>query len=226
EWQGTGTASDAAAFTWTTWPAALNRYYCSDEELKSRLGITDTADDFEITLAVATASRAIDQVCGRHFFQATETRTYIPYSLYQTRIDDIASVTALAADPGGTAAQGSTFPVSWPAGSFQLLPVNPNRHGEPWPYTRIKAVGGLTFPWVAPVVLARLDRVQVTGPFGWPAIPLNVHMASLISATDLFRLKDAPFGIAGAGEFAVRIQANPRIMALLAPYAKDPPVAR
>ena len=47
-WEGTGTASDAVAGTWTVTTVALNQRYCSVEELKSRLVITDTADDFEL----------------------------------------------------------------------------------------------------------------------------------------------------------------------------------
>jgi hypothetical protein len=59
----------------------------------------------------------------------------------------------------------------------------------------------------------------VTGVFGWPAVPANVKQAALIAAADLFRLKDAPFGIAGFGEFGVvRVQANPRVMSLLRRY--------
>jgi hypothetical protein len=64
-----------------------------------------------------------------------------------------------------------------------------------------------------------LDRIQITGVFGWPAVPAAVKQASLISAADLFRMKDAPFGVAGFGEFgAVKITANPKVMALLQRY--------
>jgi hypothetical protein len=197
--------------------------YCTTEELKSRLGITDTADDPQAFLAVAAASRAIDGYCDRYFSRITATRTYVPRSLYETRTDDLVSVTALATDPAGTAPQGGTFPVSWPAGSFQLLPYNPGKTGEPWPYTRIRAVGGLTFPWVIPLLLMRMDRVQVTGVFGWPAVPEDVHTATLMTATDLFKSKDAPFGIAGMSEFGVvRIQANPGVAQLLGPYRRNP----
>lgn len=222
-WTGTGAASDAAAFTWTTWPTDLRQYYCSTDELKSRLGVTGTVDDAELLQAVTAASRAVDEYCDRYFYRATDTRTYIPWNLYETRIDDVVTVTALATDPSGTAPSGGTFPVSWPAGSFQLLPYNPGKRGEVEPYTRIRAVGGLTFPWITPLLLMRMDRVQVTGVFGWPQVPQAVHAATLIMAADLFRLKDAPFGVAGFGEFgAVRITANPRVAQLLAAYRRSP----
>ena len=47
-WTGTGAASDVAAFTWVTQSPALNRNYCTDGELKSRLQITGTTDQFSI----------------------------------------------------------------------------------------------------------------------------------------------------------------------------------
>ena len=182
-----------------------------------------SADDFEVIVAVQAACRAVDNYCQRYFYRVTATRTYVPQDLYRTKIDDLVSVTTLATDPAGTTAQGGTFPVTWPAGSFQLLPYNPGNPGEPFPYTSIRAVGGLTFPYVVPLILMRMDRVQVTGVFGWPAVPLAVKQASLIMAADLFRLKDAPFGVAGFGEFgAVKITANPRVAQLLSPYCRAP----
>jgi hypothetical protein len=218
-WTGTGTASDAAAFTWTVQSTSLNKYYCSAEELKSRLRLTSDTDDSEVALAVAAASRAVDGYCERYFYRAAETRTYVPRSLYETRVDDLVSVTALATDPAGTAAQGSTFPVSWAASDFQLLPYNPGKLGEPWPYTKIRAVGSRTFPWVTPLLLMRADRVQVTGVFGWPAVPATVKTAALIAASQILKIRDAPFGVAGFGEFgAVRVQSNPQVMWLLRRY--------
>jgi hypothetical protein len=222
-WTGTGTASDVAAFTWTVQPTTLNKYYCSAEELKSRLRITDTSDDSEIMLAVASASRAVDGYCERYFYRATETRTYVPYSLYETRVDDLVSVSALATDPGGTTAQGGTFPVSWAVSDFQLLPYNPGRPGEPWPFTKIRAVGTKTFPWVVPMILMRMDRVQVTGVFGWPAVPQAVRTATLITAAELFKLKDAPLGVSGGDDLALAaIGSSARIGELLTPYVLNP----
>src|SRR5215475_13060851 len=63
-WEGTGTAQDAVAGTWTVTTTALGQRYCSVEELKSRLGIADTADDLELQLAAEAASRQIDEITG------------------------------------------------------------------------------------------------------------------------------------------------------------------
>lgn len=226
-WTGTGAASDVAAFTWVTQSTALNRNYCTAEELKSRLQITSTADDSEIALAVSAASRAIDRYTGRYFYRVTDTLTYVPDTMYHVCTDDLVSVTTLATDPAGTTAQGGTFPVTWPAGSYQLTPYNPGDPGEPWPYTKIRAVGGLTFPWVVPQVLMRQDRVQVTGVFGWPAVPLVIRQMSLHVASEVFRSKDAPTGGGAPGEFAVAvITQSPLLRQSLSSYCKRPfPVA-
>ena len=82
EWIGTGTASDVVAGTWTAQPLTSNQLYCTVEELKSRLGITDNSDDFEATIAVDGACRAIDEICGRYFWRGTDSRTYVPESIY------------------------------------------------------------------------------------------------------------------------------------------------
>jgi hypothetical protein len=217
-WEGTGTASDAIAGTWTVTTISLNQRYCSVEELKSRLGIPDTSDDLELQLAVEAASRSVDEMTRRYFWRGTGVRTYIPESIYYQSTDDLVSVTSLMVDRDGD----GVYEETWVQGTDYQLQVAPGRfnpaaHGEQWPYTGFNIVGPkyipVTWPW------SHLDRIQVTGVFGWPAVPLAVKQASLIAAADLFRLKDAPFGVAGFGEFgAVRIQANPRVMSLLQRY--------
>ena len=227
EWISTGTAAGETSGEFDVYDPfadSLSQEYCTIEELKSRLQITSTTDDLQLELAVVSASRAIDGYCERYFFKTTATRTYVPDDLYRTRVDDLVSVTTLATDPGGTTAQGGTFPVTWAASDFQLLPYNPGKIGEPWPYTSIRAVGHFTFPWVTPLLLMRMDRVQVTGVFGWPAVPQAVHIATLIAAGELFRMRDTPVGGDIAGEFTIGslgASVASRMGELLAPYMRN-----
>ena len=86
EWSGTGTATDVVQGTFTV-STIDGTLYCTVEELKSRLGIPDTADDFEVTLAVQAACRNIDEITGR-YLRGTGTRTYVPESVYRQPIDD------------------------------------------------------------------------------------------------------------------------------------------
>jgi hypothetical protein len=217
KWVGTGTASDVVAgtFTATTIDSSL---YCTVEELKSRLQIGDTADDFEVTLAVQAACRSIDEITGRYFWRGTGVRTYVPESIYMQTTDDLVSVTSLMVDRDGD----GVYEETWTQGTDYALTVAPGRYnaaakGESWPFTGFSILGPKFIPVVWP--WSHLDRIQVTGVFGWPAVPLAVKQAALIAAADLFRLKDAPFGVAGFGEFgAVKITANPRVMSLLKRY--------
>ena len=219
KWTGTGAAADVQEGTFTVGPSALNQNYCSTEELKSRLGITDDADDFELNVAVAGASRAIDEYTGRYFWRGTDVRTYVPETIWRQNIDDLVSVTSLAVDRNGD----GVYEESWTQGTDYALEVAPGKYniaakGEVWPYTAAVVItGGKLFPYVW--MWSNLNRVQVTGTFGWPAVPLNVKTAALLLAPDLFRRKDAPFGIAGVNEFGVlRIQQDPMLQNLIARY--------
>ena len=218
-WEGTGTASDAVAGTWTVVTVALGQNYCTVEELKSRLGITDTSDDFELGLAAAGASRAIDEITGRYFWRGTDTRTYIPETISRQSLDDLVSVTTFKIDRDGD----GTFEETWVLGTDYVLEVAPGKYnpaakGEMWPYTAAQVItGGKLFPFTW--MWSHLDRIQVTGVFGWPAVPLNVKNAAIIAGAQIFRIKDAPFGVAGFGEFGVvRVQSNPQVMWLLHRY--------
>ena len=219
-WEGTGTAADAVAGTWgpVTDPA-LNRLYATPEELKSRLQITGIQDDLEIMIACQGASGSIEEITGRYFWRGTDTRTYVPDNLWRQAVDDLVSVTTLKVDQDGD----GVYEQTWTSGTDYALEVAPGRYntmskGEAWPYTGFLAVNsGKLLPFVYP--WRHLDSIQITGVFGWPAIPRNVKQAALIAAADLFKLKDAPFGVAGIGDLGIlRVKDNPMISKLLARY--------
>lgn len=214
-WTGTGTASDVQAGTWTVHSTDLAKVYCTVEELKSRVGIDDTVDDFELRLAVDAVSRAIDDYCRRQFWRGTATRTFDVRDAYCLRVDDLVSVTSLKTDDSGD----GTFETTWSSSDYQLRPVNATTHAESRPYTEIRAVGSYTFP-TGRSRGSRDDRVQVVGVWGWPAIPAAVKQAALILSADYFKLKDAPFGVQAFGDFGMRLRDNSRAVALLNPYRR------
>lgn len=221
-WEGTNAASDAEAGTWTVFETTLGKLYATVAALKSRIGITDAVDDYELHMACFAASRAVENICERVFYRtATGTvRTFVPDGLYCVTLgayNDLVSIATLKTDAGGD----GTFETTWSASDYQLHPVNPAAAPEVRPYTKIQAVGSQTFP--LPLVIGRRDMVQVTGVFGWPAVPIAVKQATLILAEELFKLKDAPFGVAGFGDLGVvRIRENPKVAALIGPYQRYP----
>jgi hypothetical protein len=224
-WIGTGTASDIQPGTWTVNPAAtLNQLYTSVEEVKDRLKITDTQSDLQLTLAVQGAAEAVEGYCGRFFYQRpAETRTFQPYDIWMLPIDDLVSVTALNVDFDGD----GVFETAWVKDVDYELIVGPEQFnqaafGIKRPFTVIRVInvggGGRFFPFTWP--FSRLDRVQIIGTWGWPQVPAGVKQASMQLATELFKLGDAPFGLAGTSEFGVvRIpKVNPYVAKMLNPF--------
>lgn len=221
-WVGTGTASDAQAGTWTVLSATLGTRYCSLEELKSRVGEASRTDhDFELSIAIDSASRSIDGFCGRVFSLATTAtaRIFYPRDSYFARIDDFHTITDLAIktdlDDDGT------YETTWASADYQLEPLNGVVDGESgWPFWRIRAVGSSLFPCASVNTRAPL---QVTAKWGWAAVPANVKEATLILAEEAFRLKDSPFGVGGYGQFGIiRVRDNPMAARLVARYQRDP----
>ena len=221
-WTGTVVASDVQAVTWHVWETSLGKLYATVDALKSRLGnITTTTNDTELHGACFAASRWVEQYCGRLFYRSASAtvRTFQPTDSYCVQLpvfNDIVSVSALATDTAGS----GTFGTSWAAADYQLWPAN-TAGPETQPYTEIRAVGGQTFPY--PYHRARINTVQVTGVFGWPAVPRSVREAALIKAEELFKLKEAPFGVAGGDDFGlIRIRESGPATSLLGPYRRWP----
>jgi hypothetical protein len=222
EWVGTGDAIDTEAGTWTVFDITLGRLYATVQSLKSRLGITDVRDDYELHLACFAASRLVEHYCQRVFWRGTsEARTFVPegqYCIELPAFNDLISVTTLKTDTTGN----GTFDVTWASSDFQLQSVNPGSAPETQPYTQIRAVGTLTFP-LSTVLLARDDRVQITGFWGWPAVPYSVRQSALITAAELFRSKstfEAQGGYEEMADFVLR--RNPFARDLIKPYRRVP----
>lgn len=194
--------------------------YATAEELKQRLGGKTVEYNGQLDDAVSTASRWIDTYCERTFGkdETDATRKFkadSPACLELPSFADIVSVTTLATDADGD----GDFETVWDAADYEL--DADEAHGpEPRPYTRIRAIGARSFP-VIYGPRARRYRVQITGIFGWPAVPDPVRQACLIMASELFRLKDAPLGIAEYSEMGLaRARSNPQALILLGPYRR------
>lgn len=207
----------------------MTTWYCSKEDLKSRLQIaaTDTGDDFEIQLAIQTVTDWITSYTGRHFYRVPEVRTYRPSNVWNLEIDDLVSCTSFDLDYDGD----GIYEVHWTENvNFQLMryPSNYNAHDQgiarPNNYVQVlqgptntNPIGGQWFPWLVP--FTQQNRVKITGVWGWADVPPNVTMAALILASDLFKAKDAPWGIAGFGDLGmVKVQSNPWVVELLRGY--------
>jgi hypothetical protein len=215
-------------------PAPTNGY-CTVAQLKDRLFIaaSDTSHDQVLTDRINAASRAIDTICQRHFYQINETRyftaveTRYPMALetryfsaleqWEIMIDDLSSLSSLATDNDGSRQWATVW-----AGDgvstitdFELEPKSKKIGGVPYPYRflRIAPRGTKRFP-------SYPNGIKISGVWGWDAIPDPVVDACLLLASRLFRRAESPLGMVGVAEFpAQRIpQADPDVMQLLAPY--------
>lgn len=222
-WEGTGTATDAEDGTWEVLETSLGKLYCPIEALKSRIGLatTHTTTNFELHAACFSASRWVEQYCDRHFYRTTsQVRTFEPWDwrcLTLPAFNDLVSVTSLKADTSGDGSYATT----WATTDYQLLPYNPAAAPEQRPYDELRAIASNTFPWWSNWSTRRRDTVQITGIWGWPKVPVAVKQAAAIIATDLFALKDAPFGAEGQADFVTQVGDNRRAMRLLDPYRRQ-----
>jgi hypothetical protein len=83
--------------------------YVTLAALKATLSITATTWNDDLTAAIAAASRAIDEECGRRFYaddDATSIRYYTPSVASHLTIDDLAALTSVYIDTAGTGAKG------------------------------------------------------------------------------------------------------------------------
>jgi hypothetical protein len=221
----TGAVTDAEEGSFYVVAAVSAHVYTSREEVKGRLSIPSakTQDHASIDSKIRVATRMIDADCQRHFWKITEARTFTPtdpWSLELGAYNDLTAVTTLKTDAAGD----GTFEQTWTTGDYQLLcfdgSANVNAGPQPRPYTQIRAVGGLLFPYPS-FTGARGNLIEVTGTWGWPAVPEDIREAAEIAAAELFALKDTTFGAAGVGDLGIiRVRKNTKYLELINPYKK------
>lgn len=192
---------------------AISNGYCTLQQLKDSLRITDNVDDTMLELAIETASRQIDDHCERVFYSSSATRYYVPRDSFVCETDDIVSITTLKSS---SAADG-VYDVTWTSSDYQTEPVNGVAGGIVSPVTQLRAVGDYLWPRSGEEV-----TVQVVGTFGWSAVPTAIKYATILLSSRLFKRMDSPLGVAGIGDIGViRVsRIDPDIDALIAPFKK------
>jgi len=181
---------------------AVTHGYCTTDQIREHLGDTGVKIDIDLLeRAVTSASRAVDSFTGRRFWQdaTVKSRYYRPESSTLAMVDDISTTVGLliATDSGGNYSWGD----AWATTDYDLEPDNADQDEAAYAWWRVRAVGNFGFTHS----ISR-RTLKITAKFGWSAIPADVEYATILKATSLFRRKDAPFGVAGFGDFGpVRI---------------------
>lgn len=196
---------------------ALGDSYATLEELKDYLSLDDAIDDLKLSDALVTASREIEKFCGRQFNKAdvASTRVYKTKRRHLALVDDFYSTDGLEIRTGSD----GTFPTLWTSSDYQLEPLNGIVDGElGWPFYNIRAVGNQCFH-----TYCRGASLQVTALWGWSEVPAAVKQSCLVMASEVFKIKDAPFGVAGYSDYGpIRVKNSPIAMRMLAPYQLRP----
>jgi len=170
--------------------------YAQLDDLKSLLRIpaSDTVDDAQLTRSIEAASRRIDGVCDRVFYQeSTATaRVYDATNLASVSIDDVSTMTGfiVKVDDGFDYATTLVENVD-----YRVEPLNNLSKGLP--VYRLVSLSGI-FPksTVRP-------GVQVTARWGFPSVPTAITEATLLMAGRLFKRGDSLLGVAGFTDMGV-----------------------
>jgi len=184
---------------------AITNGYATLAELKSfvSIAVADTDYDNDLERAVEAASRMIDDYCGRIFYDtgSASAKTFRAHSPYRLDVPDFSTTTGLVVKTDTT--DDGTFDTTWTittdftveTGSYTLA-------GRP--YVKVLTTNTYLFP-----TIGRRRRVEVTAQWGWAAVPVEVEQTCLLVAAELWRRKDAPFGVAGFGpDGSVRVSST------------------
>lgn len=200
---------------------AITNGYATLAEVKQAARIPDDIDDQLLELSIESASREIDSYTERVFFSfGTDTRVYVPRRSNLVETDDIISVTTLKTSSDGDGVFDLTFTES----DFQLEPLNGLAGGIETPFTHVRAVGDFFFPVFQPRdIPSGRATVQITGVFGFAAIPIAIKQATVLASLRAFKRYESPTGVLGFSDMGVvRIGArlDPDVQRLIDPYRK------
>lgn len=158
---------------------AWNPPYATPAELAGWLTTADAVlDVVPLTLAIESASRAIDTWTGRQFGQAdeAETRFYTPDFDHRTRewyasIDDVMTTDDILVEVAGEEVE-----------AFALTPRNATLKGKPYSGIEYRHYG------------SHHDELAITALWGWSAIPEAIKTACLIQAGRIYGRRESPGG--------------------------------
>jgi hypothetical protein len=196
--------------------------YTTPEDLAAFVRIGDTADDVQLGLAIAAASRAIDRACDRQFgvLAAAAPRYYtarwdVRRCRWVVKIDDLMTTTDLVVDVA--ADEDLDYDAGGEVTSPRLEPVNAAADGRPWT--------SLVVPPASAVQPSCLEHgVRITALWGWSAVPPAVEEACLLQASRLLSRRDSPLGVAGSpeagSELRLLARLDPDVAVALRPFRR------
>jgi hypothetical protein len=176
-------------------------------EMKSTLELSgEIYADQDLLLAIESASRQIDAMCGTQFYLGTvgEIRKYTPTNPLMVPIEDANAITSVVSD-----------------GTTLVLDTDYARIGTPT--NLLRALRDNVFS------VRKVNSVVVTGTFGYATVPPEVKQAAVhLAIREFKRSREAPWALVGL-EFeggASRIpRGDPDVDRALRPFIRHPAVA-
>ena len=192
---------------------AITNGYCSLNQIKAALRITDSVDDALLEMAVESASRMIDSECDRNFFSASATRDFVPSDPYTVDTDDLTAITSVKIDDQGD----RTFLITLQTSDYQSEPVNQRVSGNAFPIYRLRMIGDYLLP-----IWGQQATVRIQGTYGFTPVPTQITQATVIQAGRIFKRLDSLLGFAGFSDMGVaRVgRVDPDVAAMIRPFKK------
>lgn len=186
--------------------------YVDPALFKSWLRISDTADDDFVALWITTASRNIDEHCGRQFGKpaAPVARTYESpvwdrdACLWVYTIDDLYDTTGVAwTDKSGNAVTVDHYE-----------PRNAVADGKPYERVLLST----------PLTGRGGPLTGLTDKWGWATQPPSISTGLLMMGARLAARRDSPFGVAGSpsdgSEIRLLAKLDPDMITVLKPFRR------
>jgi hypothetical protein len=193
---------------------AITNGYCTLNEVKAALRLSDSVDDTLIENSIEGASRRIDGYCGRFFYKTAATAvSQFARDSYRLQVSDIASTTSLVVkldnDGDGTFEQTLTLGTDYIVEPTDYIV-------QQRPIRTLTMIGGYTFPIY---YLPSEPGVQVTALWGWDAVPDDVREACVLLSIRQFARYNAALGVMAFADMAITVRAvDPDVRDLLLPY--------
>ena len=204
---------------------AIVNGYITLAELKTYLGLSGSGQDDNLENAIEGASREIDAICGRFFFQtSSESKYFTPISRTYLEIPDLSSTSGLEVkiDTNDDGTHDTTLTINT---DFYLKPLDAGENEvegvERQPFTHIYILDTRSSERFDPDIV---KSVKVTGLWGFSGKPNAIKQATFIQSARLFKRKDAPFSSYGGqdtGSISLQGRIDPDAYELIKGYRKN-----
>ena len=204
---------------------AIVNGYITLAELKTYLGLSGSGQDDNLENAIEGASREIDAICGRYFYQtSSEVKYFTPIRRTYLEIPDLSSTSGLEVkiDTTDNGTHDTTLTIDT---DFYLKPLDAGEKevegDERQPYTHIFILDSRSSERFDPDIV---KSVKVTGLWGFSGKPNAIKQATFIQSSRLFKRKDAPFSSYGGqntGTLNLERNFDPDAMELIKGYRRN-----